>query len=445
MKTSSEIMKNILITLSLVALSCSIATAQWTKVYQTDSCSCILGHSQLAGMGFFGNDSGLVCSEGGGGVTAVTLDGGLTWDTSSIDPSAIEDIRPPSYDYGTNSCFLDVNHIWFCNGMAVCHTNNAGKTWMVDTNRDSLEYAKCICFVDSLVGFEGGGQALMVFRTSDGGRNWNRVQTPEVNDPVGSYAVYQIQFATPKFGLAICAELYAIMMRTTDSGMTWVATTGLLSSGFGQPVCLSYPDPRNAWFTDGFHILHSSDSGLNWTTVCGEIAPQSVFSSISFVDSLHGIATASSGLSLTIGYTSDGGQIWQTTSIDSEANDGNASLTSFPDTNTAYAGGFGAVYKLNVGDLEVQQPSSVNSNLQIYPNPFSQSTQITFSSQAAGYAEVSIVNMLGVEVARLFSGELGAGEHSFSWSNPTGLPDGTYECLVRMNGKVQTLPVALLR
>jgi hypothetical protein len=53
--------------------------------------------------------------------------------------------------------------------------------------------------------------------------------------------------------------------------------------------------------------------------------------------------------------------------------------------------------------------------------------------------------MLGVEVARLFSGELGAGEHSFPWSNPTGLPDGTYECLVRMNGQVETLPVVLMR
>jgi hypothetical protein len=73
------------------------------------------------------------------------------------------------------------------------------------------------------------------------------------------------------------------------------------------------------------------------------------------------------------------------------------------------------------------------------------STQITFTSQAAGYAEVSIVNMLGVVVARLFSGELGAGEHNFSWSNTTGLQGGMYECLVRMNGQVQTLPVVLMR
>jgi hypothetical protein len=88
------------------------------------------------------------------------------------------------------------------------------------------------------------------------------------------------------------------------------------------------------------------------------------------------------------------------------------------------------------------------TGLLIYPNPFSQSTEITFTSPSAGYAEVSIVNMLGVEVARLFSGDLGAGEHTYLWGNPTGLPglpDGTYECLVRMNGQAETLPVVLMR
>jgi hypothetical protein len=95
-------------------------------------------------------------------------------------------------------------------------------------------------------------------------------------------------------------------------------------------------------------------------------------------------------------------------------------------------------------DVSQNSPAAL-PNLQIYPNPFSQSTEIAFTSQAAGYTEVSIVSMLGVEVARPFSGDLGAGEHTFMWSKPTGLPDGTYQCLVRMNGQVETLPVVLMR
>lgn len=93
----------------------------------------------------------------------------------------------------------------------------------------------------------------------------------------------------------------------------------------------------------------------------------------------------------------------------------------------------------------VATPTPVsNREIQSYPNPFSQSTQITFTSQGAGHAEVSIVNTLGVEVAHLFSGELGVGNHSFSWSNIVGQPDGTYECLIQMNGQEETLPVVLM-
>jgi len=110
---------------------------------------------------------------------------------------------------------------------------------------------------------------------------------------------------------------------------------------------------------------------------------------------------------------------------------------------------FSGVWRRPLSDFGIssvaQTPASAKPEIHIYPNPFSQSTQITFTSETPGYAEVSIMNMLGVEVARLLTGELGDGEHSLSWSNPTGLPDGVYECLVRMNGQVQTLPVVLMK
>jgi len=99
------------------------------------------------------------------------------------------------------------------------------------------------------------------------------------------------------------------------------------------------------------------------------------------------------------------------------------------------------------GDVSNNSPAAVASpNSRIYPNPFSQSTQITFTPEASGFADVSIFNQLGVEVARLFSGELDAAEeHTFTWNNPSALPDGAYECLIRINGQVEKLPVVLIR
>ncbi len=87
-----------------------------------------------------------------------------------------------------------------------------------------------------------------------------------------------------------------------------------------------------------------------------------------------------------------------------------------------------------------QNSSAASADLRSYPNPFSQSATISFSSPESGYADVSVVNLLGVEVARLFSGEMDAGEHSFTW-DASGVAPGMYECVVRMNGNVHQIPI----
>jgi hypothetical protein len=84
----------------------------------------------------------------------------------------------------------------------------------------------------------------------------------------------------------------------------------------------------------------------------------------------------------------------------------------------------------------VEPAPSLQYTLRAYPNPFTQSTTINFTTPESGVVDVSVVNLLGTEVARIFSGELSEGENTFTW-NATGLPDGMYECIVRMGGQVQ--------
>ena len=101
--------------------------------------------------------------------------------------------------------------------------------------------------------------------------------------------------------------------------------------------------------------------------------------------------------------------------------------------------------------VELLYPLSVNVSsiiprvtLRTFPNPFSHSTEITFTTDVASYADVSVVNLLGAEVAQLFSGTLGAGEHRFAW-HPAGLPDGAYECIVRQNSQVEKISMVMMR
>ncbi len=80
-----------------------------------------------------------------------------------------------------------------------------------------------------------------------------------------------------------------------------------------------------------------------------------------------------------------------------------------------------------------------------YPNPLSSATTIQFTTEQRGPAQVSILNLLGEEVASLFSGELEAGEHAFMW-DAKGVTAGMYWCVIRSNdgNRVQRVPMMVV-
>lgn len=60
-----------------------------------------------------------------------------------------------------------------------------------------------------------------------------------------------------------------------------------------------------------------------------------------------------------------------------------------------------------------------------YPNPFNPSTDISFSLPEASTVRLEVFNLLGQAVATVYSGTLGAGEHSFTWDGSRS-PSGVY-------------------
>jgi hypothetical protein len=183
------------------------------------------------------------------------------------------------------------------------------------------------------------------------------------------------------------------VLRSTDNANNWTGVPGLPNfTSFAATGAELFAGTDNGVFL-------STDNGASWTPVCIGLPNTNITSLVVSGTNLFA-ATDSNGL-------------WQ------------RPLSDF-------------------GTAAVSPVATIQNSIQSYPNPFSQSTEITFTSDAAGYADISIVNLLGEQVARIFSGELDAGEHNFTFSNTTNLPDGTYECLVRMNGSVETLPIALV-
>ncbi len=82
--------------------------------------------------------------------------------------------------------------------------------------------------------------------------------------------------------------------------------------------------------------------------------------------------------------------------------------------------------------------------LNCYPNPFTEFATLSFTSAATAPTQISILNVLGDEVARVYDGDLSDGEHSFTW-DARGAAPGMYECLVRSAGRQEETPILIAR
>lgn len=352
----------------VILLSTAPAIAQWEEVYRSDSCNCPqMIHWPVTEMNYFGSDTGIVFSSGHGGSIASSADAGDSWQIARLDSDVAANINP-AYLSGIAS-FFNPKNFWICNGQAIYHSTDGGTNWEPERNNDMVASDNhSICFVDSLIGFEGG-DGLSIWKSTDGGSSWIRVHGPETND-FTDYEVYQIRFCNPKLGIATCGNFNTYVLRTIDSGKTWKNVTNLSQGVAGfEPTSLSYPDPQNAWLTDYYQLYRSSDSGLTWSQVNMSKPPGNDLRSISFIDSIHGVAVAG-GRNLILGYTSDGGQSWNTQTIDSA---GPGGFVAFPDASVAFASGQDAVYRLKIGDLAVAAtaPSPAGVRLEANAGNFS--------------------------------------------------------------------------
>ena len=56
-----------------------------------------------------------------------------------------------------------------------------------------------------------------------------------------------------------------------------------------------------------------------------------------------------------------------------------------------------------------------NTQISVYPNPFTNTTNVQFRLTSGAYVELSIYNLLGQEVITLASREFKPGHYTFNW------------------------------
>jgi hypothetical protein len=81
---------------------------------------------------------------------------------------------------------------------------------------------------------------------------------------------------------------------------------------------------------------------------------------------------------------------------------------------------------------------------QNYPNPFNPETSIRFNIPESGFVKLAVYDMLGREVANLFSGQLTAGSYSYNF-NAAGLNSGAYVYRLETSNNILSRKMILLK
>jgi endo-1,4-beta-xylanase len=116
--------------------------------------------------------------------------------------------------------------------------------------------------------------------------------------------------------------------------------------------------------------------------------------------------------------------------------------------NTLATGEYSSVAYFVTGNiLAVAEAGTVPNTYalsQNYPNPFNPSTQIEYSMPKSGYVSLKIFNVLGKEVATLFSGVQQIGTHRVAFDG-SGLASGVYLYRLQASGFVDTKRMILMK
>ncbi len=317
------------------------------------------------------------------------------------------------------------------------------------------------------------GSSADLFKGSIQGTNWSAI--PALHK---SYTGGPILIS----GNTIIAGIYDSIVRSTDNGITWSA----ISTGHSTWSCL-VSDGQNLYAAAQYYgVFRSSDSGSTWTAssvglpssypevsslAClgntifvgiGNYYDTSIFMSTNYGESwsptengpsyvtsltVNGNIVLAGGSEGIVFVSTDTGDTWSQVSedgLENQLNPFGAMVVAGP--YLFAESGVGGVWRFPLADIVpsnvVAQDALGTGSLSVYPNPISTHAMINLSSPQAGHADVTMVNKLGMKVAKIFSGTLESGSHSFLW-NSTGVAAGMYECLVKMNGTMKCIPIII--
>jgi photosystem II stability/assembly factor-like uncharacterized protein len=289
-----------------------------------------------------------------------------------------------------------------------------------------------------------------VFRSSDSGKTWTVVCT--VVQPQAYGWLLPLTGNRLLYGGSSDDEHFLAYL-SDDYGESWqfVDSTLLTSSNTSYiPFGLCYhpptPDAQIGTITFGVDsgvLYRSSDDGTTWELMNVD----------SLNDSLTGInSAAATGNDLfvcaksgNVFLSTDTGVTWK--NVNDGLVDSSISFLAVTGQYLFAANANDSFWRRPLGDFGIAAVTQVNplqNSLKSYPNPLSQSTEITFTLPEASEVTLTISDATGRETPLLRSAWFPAGQHEISW-DASNYASGVYLCRLTSGGESISERVVVLK
>ncbi|MFH0806235.1 MAG: T9SS type A sorting domain-containing protein [Candidatus Brennerbacteria bacterium] len=413
--------------------------------------------------------------------------------------TSVRKVFPESVRVGIGSIIFTSRGYMFAGagpGGYVWRSSDFGNTWKKLTSGIG-GWAMVSELIETDSGSILAGNPDGVYRSTDNGDHWKGVVLDEdissefVKNRNGDIFVGTGNAAKPLY-------------RSTDEGRTWtLLAEGILDSSRVQGLCIS----QEGWlyfgaggfmptlpYERGEGMFLSTDNGATWRVINNGLPV------VSGQIPIWPVATGQSGyryvgvLTKGIYRSTDYGESWQESNGDNAERYPTALHVSregyvFAGFDNAWPGKGGVYLSLDRGNswryigmkgmgiiwalafsadssclfvgthqdgvwridlnlvTKVEEVSDVPSAfalLENYPNPFNPSTTIEFTLPERALITLTVMNLLGQEVATLVNEEVSAGTHQATW-NASELPSGVHFARIEAKNFVATRKMVLLR
>ncbi len=363
------------------------------------------------------------------GIILATYDGGESWQP-----------RTSGTTQNLNSVFfVNETNGWVAGAAGtILYTESAGDVWNLQTS-GVTEELNGISFANETYGWTvGTGEVILA--TYSGGSSWEQRNS-------GSGILNGVHCADNMNVTAIGNG--GLVLRSSDCGDVWTPQTSGVTENLND-VFMATPNIIYAvgdWGT----IINSSDGGQTWilqhqdTLLTGNAV--SDLESVDFVNEFTGWAVGTGGEIL---YSESGGEKW-TLQPGGRASEDLLGISGVSE-NHAVSSGYNGTILLYDATTGIEDNASDSYNcieITPSPNPFETSTEIHFTLSASASIKITVHDLSGRIVNRVFSGERVAGNHivEFTGRNQSGdlLPSGVYLCVLRSGNKTVSSLMVLIR